>query len=60
MNCRRETLTFNLPGGPPSNHAAFLLLVLPGILRERGRTFLSEKGLRLYHRGAEAADMMNS
>jgi molybdopterin molybdotransferase len=31
-----STLIFNLPGGPPSNHVAFLLLALPGILRKGG------------------------
>lgn len=36
MGWRRETLVFNLPGGPPSNHVAFLLLALPGILRRGG------------------------
>ncbi|MEA2115929.1 MAG: gephyrin-like molybdotransferase Glp [Thermodesulfobacteriota bacterium] len=33
---RDETLIFNLPGGPPSNHIAFLLLALPGIQRLSG------------------------
>lgn len=27
------TLFFNLPGGPPSNHVSFLLLVMPTVLR---------------------------
>ena len=36
MGWHRETLVFNLPGGPPSNHVAFLLLALPGILRRMG------------------------
>lgn len=31
-----HALIFNLPGGPPSNHVAFLLLALPGILRLSG------------------------
>ncbi len=31
-----QTLIFNLPGGPPSNHIAFLLLALPGIQRLAG------------------------
>lgn len=35
MGRLNETLIFNLPGGPPSNHVAFLLLALPGI-RKRG------------------------
>jgi len=33
---RGRTLIFNLPGGPPSNHIAFLLLALPGIQRLSG------------------------
>ncbi len=33
---RNSTLVFNLPGGPPSNHIAFLLLALPGIQRLYG------------------------
>lgn len=36
MGRRGETLIFNLPGGPPSNHVAFLLLALPGICRRAG------------------------
>ena len=31
-----NTLVFNLPGGPPSNHVALLLLALPGIRRLMG------------------------
>ncbi len=34
------TLFFNLPGGPPSNHVAFLLLAKPCIERLAGRTSL--------------------
>jgi len=30
-------IIFNLPGGPPSNYLAFMLLALPGILRLYGR-----------------------
>jgi molybdopterin molybdotransferase len=33
---KKDTLIFNLPGGPPSNHIAFLLLALPGIQRLAG------------------------
>ncbi len=33
--CRGRTI-FNLPGGPPSNYLAFMLLALPGILRISG------------------------
>jgi molybdopterin molybdotransferase len=33
---RDKTIIFNLPGGPPSNHIAFLLLALPGIQRLSG------------------------
>lgn len=33
---RGRTIIFNLPGGPPSNHIAFLLLALPGIQRLSG------------------------
>ncbi len=33
---RGTTLIFNLPGGPPSNHIAFVLLALPGLLRLTG------------------------
>lgn len=32
------TLVFNLPGGPPSNHIAFLLLAFPAIRRLCGHT----------------------
>jgi molybdopterin molybdotransferase len=31
-----DTLIFNLPGGPPSNHVAFRQLALPGIRRRLG------------------------
>lgn len=31
-----STVVFNLPGGPPSNHVALLLLALPGIRRLMG------------------------
>lgn len=31
-----KTTVFNLPGGPPSNHVALLLLALPGIRRLMG------------------------
>ncbi len=30
------TLIFNLPGGPPSNHVALILLALPGVRRTMG------------------------
>ena len=33
---RGKTIIYNLPGGPPSNHIAFLLLALPGIQRLSG------------------------
>jgi len=33
-----NTLVFNLPGGPPSNHVALLLLALPGVRRLMGFT----------------------
>lgn len=36
MGWFQDTLIFNLPGGPPSNHVAFLLLALPGIRRRAG------------------------
>ncbi|NOQ46116.1 MAG: hypothetical protein GQ559_05515, partial [Desulfobulbaceae bacterium] len=36
MGKKGNTLIFNLPGGPPSNHVAFLLLALPGIRRLTG------------------------
>jgi len=39
-----NTVVFNLPGGPPSNHVALLLLALPGVRRLMGfRNFLPEK-----------------
>jgi len=39
-----NTLVFNLPGGPPSNHVALLLLALPGVRRLMGCTdFLPQK-----------------
>lgn len=31
-----NTLVFNLPGGPPSNHVALLLLALPGVRKLMG------------------------
>ncbi len=31
-----STVVFNLPGGPPSNHVALLLLALPGVRRLMG------------------------
>ena len=31
-----ETVVFNLPGGPPSNHVALLLLAIPGVRRLMG------------------------
>jgi len=38
------TVVFNLPGGPPSNHVALLLLALPGVRRLMGFTnYLPEK-----------------
>jgi molybdopterin molybdotransferase len=33
-----DTIVFNLPGGPPSNHVALLLLALPGVRRLMGFT----------------------
>lgn len=33
-----NTVVFNLPGGPPSNHVALLLLALPGVRRLMGFT----------------------
>jgi len=33
-----KTLIFNLPGGPPSNHVALLMLALPGVRRLMGFT----------------------
>ncbi len=39
-----KTIVFNLPGGPPSNHAALLLLALPGVRRLMGfQNFLPQK-----------------
>ena len=39
-----NTVVFNLPGGPPSNHVALLLLALPGVRRLMGfMNFLPEK-----------------
>jgi molybdopterin molybdotransferase len=39
-----KTIVFNLPGGPPSNHVALLLLALPGVRRLMGwRNFLPQK-----------------
>jgi len=39
-----NTIVFNLPGGPPSNHVALLLLALPGIRRLMGfKNFLPQK-----------------
>lgn len=39
-----NTVVFNLPGGPPSNHVALLLLALPGIRRLMGfKNFLPPK-----------------
>ena len=40
---RDNSLVFNLPGGPPSNHVAFLLQALPGILRLAGHGSLAER-----------------
>jgi len=40
---RNTALVFNLPGGPPSNHVAFLLLALPGILRLAGYRTLADR-----------------
>lgn len=31
-----NTVVFNLPGGPPSNHVALLLLALPGVRKSMG------------------------
>lgn len=40
-----KTIVFNLPGGPPSNHVALLLLALPGVRRLMGcSNFLPQKG----------------
>lgn len=39
-----NTVVFNLPGGPPSNHVALLLLALPGVRRLMGfKNFLPPK-----------------
>lgn len=39
-----NTVVFNLPGGPPSNHVALLLLALPGVRRLMGfKDFLPQK-----------------
>ena len=39
-----NTVVFNLPGGPPSNHVALLLLALPGVRRLMGfKNFLPQK-----------------
>ncbi len=39
-----NTVVFNLPGGPPSNHVALLLLALPGVHRLMGfKNFLPPK-----------------
>jgi len=39
-----NTLVFNLPGGPPSNHVALMLLALPGVRRLMGfENFLPRK-----------------
>lgn len=39
-----HTVVFNLPGGPPSNHVALLLLALPGVRRLMGfKNFLPQK-----------------
>ncbi len=39
-----KTIVFNLPGGPPSNHVALLLLALPGVRRLMGwSNFLPQK-----------------
>lgn len=39
-----NTVVFNLPGGPPSNHVALLLLAMPGVRRLMGfMNFLSPK-----------------
>lgn len=39
-----STIVFNLPGGPPSNHVALLLLALPGVRRLMGfMNFLPQK-----------------
>jgi molybdopterin molybdotransferase len=39
-----DTVVFNLPGGPPSNHVALLLLALPGVRRLMGcKDFLPPK-----------------
>ncbi len=38
MGTRDGRFFFNLPGGPPSNYVAFLLIALPAVLRLMGRT----------------------
>ena len=39
-----NTVVFNLPGGPPSNHVALLLLAMPGVRRLLGfKDFLPRK-----------------
>lgn len=39
-----NTVVFNLPGGPPSNHVALLLLAMPGVRRLMGfKNFLPPK-----------------
>jgi molybdopterin molybdotransferase len=39
-----NTIVFNLPGGPPSNHVALMLLALPGVRRMMGyKDFLPPK-----------------
>ena len=42
---RDNVCIFNLPGGPPSNHVAFLLLALPGILRLAGHRQAMERSI---------------
>ncbi len=46
LGYRNDTLVFNLPGGPPSNHIGFLLLALPGILRRGGVSNPFDNSLR--------------
>ncbi len=48
--CRGRTI-FNLPGGPPSNYLAFMLLALPGVLRLAGRSAPFRPVLRAGLRG---------
>ncbi len=44
MGLVANTVVFNLPGGPPSNHVALLLLALPGVRRMMGfMNFLPQK-----------------